>query len=321
MDMIEKDITINSYGNELSGTVCLPEASGKFPLVVMIHGTGPLDRDENMPGQQLNVFNTIAHTLAREGIASLRYDKRGCGRSSGDYYSAGNSDLTDDAINWFDALKEHDFCDPTQMFILAHSEGCIIAPQVSLKRPAVVGLILLCPFLDHMESILIKQATQLQREFEGPPGVGRLARKLIAKIMGITVASQKELIDRLKSSNTDTLKIRGEKITAKSLRQLIHLDPPAIFSQVTCPMLLIGAEKDLQCDPADVNRIAKLAKGPADAQVIKNLTHILRLDEGQPSFLGNGKLIKQPVAPIVLELIAGWLNKQCFQQKVNSYKF
>jgi uncharacterized protein len=319
--MIEKDITINSYGNQLSGTACLPEDRGQFPLVLMIHGTGPLDRDENMQGQQLNVFNTIAHHLAGRGIASLRYDKRGCGRSSGDYYSAGNSDLTNDAINWFDALKEYDLCDGNRIYILGHSEGSIIAPQVSLKRPAVAGLILLCPFVDDMESILIKQATQLVREFEGPPGIRRLPRRILARVMGLTVASQQELIDRLKSSTTDTLKIRGHKITAKSLRELIYLDPRAIFSQITCPMLLIGAEKDLQCDPTDVDRIAKLAKGSVDAHVIENLTHVLRLDKRQPSFLGNGELIKQPVAPIVLELIVGWLNKQCFPQRVDSHEF
>ncbi len=103
--MIEKEITIESSGLGLSGTVCLPEQEGRFPLVLMIHGTGPLDRDENMPGQQLNVFNAIAHCLVEEGIASLRYDKRGCGKSSGDYYRAGHSDLINDAIHCFDTLK------------------------------------------------------------------------------------------------------------------------------------------------------------------------------------------------------------------------
>src|SRR5688572_10197161 len=197
--MIEKEITIESSGLDLSGTVCLPEQEGRFPLVLMIHGTGPLDRDENMPGQQLNVFNAIAHCLVEEGIASLRYDKRGCGKSSGDYYRAGHFDLINDAIHWFDFLKESDFCDPDRIFLLGHSEGSIIAPQVSLKRSTVAGLILLCPFLDHMESIMLKQAAQLQREFEGPPGLGGLVRRFAGRILGMTVASQQELIDRLKT--------------------------------------------------------------------------------------------------------------------------
>lgn len=144
--MIEKDITIDSNGNKLSGTVCLPEGEGRFPLVMMVHGSGRLDRDENTEGYPLNVFDTIAHYLAHRGIASLRYDKRGCGKSTGDFYATGHSDLVDDAVNWFDTLTQHVLSEPDKIFVLGHSEGCIVAPQVNAKRPAVAGLILLCPF-------------------------------------------------------------------------------------------------------------------------------------------------------------------------------
>lgn len=67
----------------------------------MVHGSGSLDRDENMKGQQLNIFNTVAHYLAREGIASLRYDKQGRGKSSGDYYTMGLLDLVNNSVSWF----------------------------------------------------------------------------------------------------------------------------------------------------------------------------------------------------------------------------
>lgn len=308
--MIEKDITIDSHGNSLSGTVCLPEKEGRFPFVLMIHGTGPLDRNENMQGQQLNVFNTIAHSLADYGVASLRYDKRGCGKSAGNYFAAGHSDLINDATSWFDTLSKHEFCDPDRIFILGHSEGCIITPQVSLQR-SVAGLILLCPFVDNMESILIKQAMQVQKEFEG----SGLIRRTLSKIMGMTVASQRKLIQKLKSSDEDTLRVGFQKVPARSFRELIHLDPPAVFSQVTCPMLLIGGEKDLQCEPADVDRISRLARGTVDAHVIQNLTHVLRFDEGKPSILGSGALINKPIEPIVSELIREWFNKQGIHQK------
>lgn len=308
--MIEKDIAIDSYSNRLSGTVCLPEGEGRFPLVIMVHGTGPLDRDENMDGQQLNVFNTIAHHLVREGIASLRYDKRGCGKSSGNYYATGHSDLTNDAVSWFDVLKQCDCCEPEKIFMLGHSEGCIIAPQVSALRPAIAGLVLLCPFVDNIESILIKQAAQLQQDFEALPGVGGLIRRTLSQIMGMTVTSQRKLIDKLKSSNKETFNIGFQKIPAKSLRELIRLNPRAIFSKVTCPMLLIGGEKDLQCDPDDVSEIAKLTKGVVNAHVIDDLTHVLRFDEHQPSILRSAELIKKPMEPILLELIGEWFKEQ-----------
>jgi pimeloyl-ACP methyl ester carboxylesterase len=310
--MLEQEITIESSGNRLSGTLCLPGEQGSFPVVLMVHGSGPMDRDENMTAQKLNVFNALAHDLAARGIASLRYDKRGCGKSSGDYYTAGHFDLVSDAMHWVDALKEFDVCDSERIFILGHSEGCIIAPQVSLRRPAVAGLILLCPFVENMESILIRQAGQLQREIEGQPGLGRPFRKLLARITGLTVTRQQRLIRRLKTSQEATIKLGFQKIPARQIREMIHLDPPAIFREVTCPMLLIGGEKDLQCNPEDVRQIAGLVESPVETQVIEDLTHALRLDERPPTMLGIRDLLDKPVEPIVLERIAGWLTQQCF---------
>lgn len=310
--MLEHDITIDSDGISLSATVCLPEDKGRVPLVLMIHGTGPLDRDENMKGQRIDAFNTIARHLAPEGIASLRYDKRGCGHSSGDYYRAGHSDLVGDAVSSFDALRQFDFCDPDRIFVLGHSEGCVIAPQVSAKRPTVAGLILLCPFVDTVESILIKQAAQIQRDFDDLPGVNGLVRRLLSRMMGVTVAGQQHRIDKLKSSDAEMMRIGFQKIPAKSIRELTRLDPRAIFNRVTCPMLLIGGEKDIQCDPADVHRIADLAKGQVSAHVVQNLTHVLRCDARQPSVLSTGELLEKPMEPIVLALISAWLYDQRF---------
>jgi len=189
--MIEKEITTNSNGADLSGTLCLPEENKRFPIVLMIAGSGPVDRDENMAGQQINIFNTIAHHLVKEGFASLRYDKRGCGKSKGNFYKTGHFDLVNDAIHWFDALQEQEFCE--KIFVLGHSEGSIIAPQVGLKRASAAGLILLSPFIDNIESILIKQAAQLQKEFDA----GGLFRKWLARMMGATVASQRKLINKM----------------------------------------------------------------------------------------------------------------------------
>src|SRR5688572_15391124 len=119
--MLERELQIEAHGNRLSGTFCQPTALGRFPTVLMVHGSGPQDRDENMPGQRLDVFNTIAHHLARAGFASLRYDKRGCGKSSGDYLRAGQADLVADVLAWIDRLRVESSCSD-KLFLLGHSE-------------------------------------------------------------------------------------------------------------------------------------------------------------------------------------------------------
>lgn len=308
--MIEKEITINSYGINLSGTICLPSEEGRFPVVLMIHGSGPIDRDENMLMQKLNVFNTIAHSLAKQGIASLRYDKRGCGKSSGDFYKAVHFDIVNDAISCFDFLKMYELFESNKIFLLGHSEGCIISPQVSLKRPEVAGMILLCPFMDDIETTLIKQAGHIEKEFNQMKGLGGWIRKVFARMMGLNVQGQQKLINKIKASTQDVMRVSFQKFPAKSFRELISLDPPAIFRQVSQPMLIIGGEKDLQCDPADIKKIADLVNAPVESHVIKNLTHVLRFDEREATLLGSADLISKPMEKIILETIEQWLLAQ-----------
>src|SRR5690349_6626940 len=87
--MPESEVGVSVDGAELSATLCTPSGQGRFPCVLMLPGSGPLDRDENVEGQRLDIFNTIAHHLAQAGFASLRYDKRGCGKSTGKCLEAG----------------------------------------------------------------------------------------------------------------------------------------------------------------------------------------------------------------------------------------
>jgi hypothetical protein len=73
--------------------------------------------------------------------------------------------------------------------------------------------------------------------------------------------------------------------------------------------LLIGGQKDVQCDPADVERVRALLLGPVEAHVVPDLTHFLRLDSGTPSLLGAHQLLRQELAPVVLELTSDWLRR------------
>ena len=308
--MIEQEIVIHSAGITLSGTLCLPDAEGCFPVVFMVHGSGCLDRDENAKGFQLNVFNTFAHHLSEAGIASLRYDKRGCGRSAGDYHTAGHHDLVDDAIACYDALTRHESCIKNQVYVLGHSEGTVIAPQMTLKRPAIAGIILLNPFVQKLEPILIQQARHIADAINGQGGIKGLLLRLAAKLVGDPVRIQRRLIQKLKTTDKPTIRRGFNKLPVKWFREAMALDPETIFGSVTTPMLVVGGEKDLQCDPADVARIAALAKGPVETHVIKDLTHILRLDPQPPSILNYRKLLKMPIAPEVLNRVTEWLSSR-----------
>ncbi len=305
--MIEHDLHVQAHDNRLAGTLCLPTREGRFPVVLMAHGSGPLDRDENIKGQKLNVFNAVAHRLAASGIASVRFDKRGCGASEGDYYTAGHHDFVDDVVCWYDALQRAEFSRPGQVFLLGHSEGCLVAAHAVLRRPDVAGVVLLCPFVEPMEEILIRQARQIERESEGKKGAAALVHALVSWFVGGPVASQQSLIRKVKASTTPSFRIGFQRVPAKWFRELLDVDAAQVFGRVACPMLLVGGEKDLQCNPADVPAIAALAQGAVDHHVLAGLTHVLRRDDQPPTILGSGRLLDRPVDPELLEVIAEWL--------------
>ena len=93
---LEQNISFLSDGLALSGTVTLPDLEGTYPGVVLIPGSGQVDRNENAKKLAINAFREIAAVLATKGIASLRYDKRGVGQSQGDFWKAGFYDNIDD---------------------------------------------------------------------------------------------------------------------------------------------------------------------------------------------------------------------------------
>ena len=108
----------------------------------------------------------------------MRYDKRGVGESGGDFLSASHSDLVNDAVACVQSLQKHDAIDAGEVFGAGHSEGAIIAAQVAARLPEISGIILLSPFCESMESLLIRQAEALGAMTTGQKGLGTLPSKV-----------------------------------------------------------------------------------------------------------------------------------------------
>jgi pimeloyl-ACP methyl ester carboxylesterase len=303
--MQEHAVEIGSGAVRLSGALTLPEAAGADRRAVLfLSGSGPIDRDENMPDQRLDIFNTMARHFAGLGIASLRYDKRGCGHSAGDYLSAGQDDFLADAAAALRYLREA--LPDRRICLLGHSEGTLLAARLSLEHP-VDGLVLLAPFVAKIEDILMHQASQIEKEARGARRLSGLINRALAALGLSPRASQRRLIDKLRSTSVPVLRHGGRSIEARSLRDLLALDPAEIYASVTTPILLIAGEKDLQCDPRDAQRIAQIAGPRATAAIIPDLTHILRRDPGPPSFASCAALVSQPMDEGVIRLAGDWI--------------
>ena len=133
-----------------------------------------------------------------------------------------------------------------------------------------------------------------------------------------SIAAHWELLEKLKHSATPTIKHRFKVLNAKWYRELFELDVEMVFRRVTCPMLVIGGGKDIQCSPTDVERVKQLSTHHVEAHIIQNMAHILRCDEEEPSFLNYKQLLKQGVEEQVLQLTQRWLEKCIIESSAES---
>ena len=304
------EIRFQSKGVSLAGTLMPGIESKRSVTILMLHGSGPMDRYQNMRGQKLDVFNTFAAEFEKAGFGSFRYDKRGCGKSGGNYYTAGFGDLIEDACVAVDMLARRP--ETGAIVLLGHSEGTIIAPVVAHLRPNVSGMILLCPTVQPLEKTLMLQAQRVAELFEELPGVRGTIARLYARFQGGVVYGQKRLINRTKTTSRKTIYSMMMKVPVRWLKELLAHDLEGWMRKVRIPVLAISGAKDIQCLPSDGHRIEELAQGPVEVHCLDDLTHILRSDTEPGSFRRYEKIISNEMDPRIMLLCLDWVSRQKF---------
>jgi uncharacterized protein len=137
----ELEVEIETGSHVLSGTLTLPAGEGPFPAAVLISGSGRSDRDESLPGVAFRPFAQLVAELQALGIAALRYDDRGVGRSTGDFHSATAYDFADDAEAVAAFLAARPEIDPDAVGLIGHSEGGMVAPIVAARNDDIAFVV------------------------------------------------------------------------------------------------------------------------------------------------------------------------------------
>lgn len=240
----ERDAQVGSGERALPATVTMPNGKGPFPAVVLVHGSGPQDRDETIGPNR--PFLDIARGLAAQGIAVLRYDKRTKARPQ-DYADGGitvDSETTDDAVLAVETLRALPGIDPRRVFVLGHSQGAMMAPRIGQRAPTIAGLILLAAPARQLLDILLEQNDRLltmQGQRQSEAGIAHMQR-LQAQVDAIRSGGD------TKASGTPL------GLPAGYWRGTDSVDPIADSMQTRQPMLLLQGGHDIQVVEADWQR-------------------------------------------------------------------
>jgi pimeloyl-ACP methyl ester carboxylesterase len=307
INLIDREVTFQSGPLTLAGSLMLPSAEGRFPAVLLLPGSGEVDRNENARKLPINAFREIAIHLAGQGIATFRYDKRGVGASQGVHMGTGFFDHVDDAAAALAWLKSQEQVEEGKVFILGHSEGSALTTRLAGAGAEVAGIILLAGWARNSEELLLWQAEQVV------PASGGLNAWLI-KLLHIDIRkAQIKQLANIKNSKKDVYRQLYVKINAKWLREFLSYTPGDDLVKIHASVLAIIGSKDIQVDPADMPVMEKMVKGEFEGHILPDVTHILRADTspGRPSTKTYPEQAKRPVDARLLELVSDWLRRHC----------
>lgn len=282
MKYIEEEVTVQGQ-YPLAATLGIPEGDGPFTAVVIAAGSGNGDRDGNIPKAKLmpNMYRDLAHLLGEQGFITLRADKRGTGKSGGDFITTGMHDLVDDLLSLTAYLKEHPKVD--RVILLGHSEGCTLITAANAKHP-VDGLIFLAGGAESLNDALKRQrdlATQEMKKMKGFKGVLIRLTKAYDKVE----KQAEKLNQKILATEKPVIRYQLQKMNAKWYREHLRYNVFEDLAKVTCPALAINGSTDVQVTPEKALDLGNYVKGPAEAFVIEGMNHLLKENRERASLL------------------------------------
>jgi fermentation-respiration switch protein FrsA (DUF1100 family) len=315
-------------GVKLAGTLTLPRSKEPFPVVFLITGSGPEDRNETVFSHR--PFLVLADYLTRRGIAVLRVDDRGVGKSTGSFATATSEDFAGDVLAGVKYLKSLKEINPKQIGLLGHSEGGLIAPLVATKSPDVAFIVMMAGTGLTGEQILYLQSALILKASGTSDEVITKDRKLNEQMFGVIKQEQDSVVaaKKLRQTLADALAQMDEKekedmsyspemldISVKHMlspwfRYFLTYDPKPTLKKVKCPVLAVNGEKDLQVPPQEnLQAIEEALKagGNKDYTVkeLLGLNHLFQTAEtGSPTEYSR---IEETISPTALKVIGDWI--------------
>ncbi|WP_249583875.1 alpha/beta hydrolase [Pseudomonas viridiflava] len=261
-NVVQRPMNVDTGNGKLYGTLLMPRADKPVPVVLIIAGSGPTDRDGNNPeGGRNDSMKRLAVFLATHGIASVRYDKRGVAASKAvtpDERDLSVERYVADVQLWVRAIRANPRLG--QLILLGHSEGALVAALAADKAGAA-AVISVAGTGRPVDQVLREQFQE------------RLPPELLQR--------SNQLLDELKAGKTDDkvpqeLEVVFRPSVQPYLISLFRQDPTAAFGSLTMPALIVQGRNDIQVGVGDALLLQK-AKPDAELALIDGMNHVLRI--------------------------------------------
>jgi pimeloyl-ACP methyl ester carboxylesterase len=298
----DEDLMIPATGFNLAATMTTPPGTGRlrYPAVVLVGGSGPVDRDAVVTG--IPIFAQLAGMLAERGLTVIRYDKRGVGQSGGRTETVTLDDYADDVVSIVKWLAKRKDVDPRRISVVGHSEGGWVAMLAARREKKISALELMAT--------------------PGGPGA-ELILEQQRRALDVMKASETERNEKIELQN----RIQAAVVTGKGwedippelrkqadipwFRSLLLFDPAKVMERLKQPILITHGALDTQVPPNHADRLAELAKarkkaGPVKVVQLPGLNHLL-----VPATTGEvseyATLKDRSIAAAVADTIHQWL--------------
>ncbi|MCD4772399.1 MAG: alpha/beta hydrolase [Bacteroidales bacterium] len=334
---IEEEVTFTNPvdGAILSGTLTKPSNKGVFPAVILISGSGLQDRDETVYGHK--PFKVLAEYLTKNGIAVLRFDDRGAGKSTGDVWNATIEVFAGDALAGIDFLKSCKNVNPYRIGIIGHSQGAMEGMMLASKYNDIAFLIMLGgPGIPWAENMVEANEENLRRQGKSKESIdagNKLLKKMIPVMQAgsdyeITKNKLYEVVREWKQSLTGTTKTEIEefdkshpgfwKTMASDYATPIYMSavnfiPSQYLKKIHCPVLSIIGDKDVHVlsslnNPVIQNALDQGGNKNSTVVELNDINHMLQKCE--TGLISEYAEIEESFNQEVLELITTWINDQ-----------
>ncbi len=284
-----RDVTVGDDQWKVPGTLLVPKGKGPFAGLVLVHGSGPNDRDETVGGAK--VFRDLAEGLASRGIAVLRYDKRTYIHRQ-DVGNDRNFTMTretvDDAVRAAALLRTLPEIDKARVFVLGHSQGGYMMPRVMQADPKLAGVVLMAGNVRPLEQLIVEQT------------------EYIFHLNGGLNSTQQAQLDALRRDPWQMIPGVPESYRA----DLRGYDPVKLAKSSRVPMLVLQGERDYQVTMTDFNlwKTGLAGRAGVTLRSFPKLNHLFAAGEGKSS----PQEYQRPahVDTEAIDAIAGWILQQ-----------